>query len=219
MRRKLIIRLAHLLALLLLVVFTACAAQEITLEKGMPPILSDYLDMRDNVVGLFRRIPHTGIDIDVRYEPVLAAADGIVTFVGFLSQRLDGAPGNIIAILHGQDVDGSWISTGYLHLDSFKVSYRMEVKRGQLIAISGQTGDPPLTRGPIPHLHYTVFKTSSKFEKPTNEKTVNPHEFWVDGKPSCFDPNRAYPLRPIKFTYPVACRRGGDTQTSTPKGN
>ncbi len=217
MGRKLIFRLAHLLALLLLVVFTACAAQEITLEKGMPPIVSDYLG--PTRLGERRRLPHTGIDIDVRYEPVLAAADGIVTFVGFLSQRLDGAPGNIIAILHGQDVDGSWISTGYLHLDSFKVSYGMEVKRGQLIAISGQTGDPPLTRGPIPHLHYTVFKTSSKFEKPTNEKTVNPHEFWVDGKPSCFDPNRAYPLRPIRFTYPVTCRRGGDTQTSTPKGN
>ena len=73
-----------------------------------------------------------GIEIGVPVDtPVRAAADGIVAYVG------DGiaALGGLVIIKHG----GGWTSI-YGHASSLKVQRGQAVKRGQVIALSGDTG-------------------------------------------------------------------------------
>ncbi len=92
------------------------------------------------ILGIYR--PHQGIDIinDVG-TPVYATADGTVQFAG----RESGL-GIIVAINHGYSV-----STIYGHLSKTLVRQGQSIRRGQLIALSGNTG---LSTGP--HLHYEV---------------------------------------------------------------
>jgi len=169
-------------------------------RKGMPPIVSDYGDWT-NPSGFTRSTVHRGVDIDISYEPVLAAADGVVSYVG----RSFGES-KLIVITHGQDETDKRIKTGYYHLQTFKVSYGDKVKRGDVIAISGWTGLPGI-RGPFPHLHFAVFKTSKYNMLPSVRRGLNPHEFWLDGKPICFDPEKRYSSTPIRFIYPAVCKK------------
>jgi len=92
------------------------------------------------ILGIYR--PHQGIDIinDVG-TPVYATADGTVQFAG----RESGL-GIIVAINHGYSA-----STIYGHLSKTLVRQGQSIRRGQLIALSGNTG---LSTGP--HLHYEV---------------------------------------------------------------
>ena len=85
---------------------------------------------------------HKGIDIATRLgTPVIAPADGIVTYVG-----RKGGFGKIIIINHGYG-----IVTRYAHLlKTFKKS-RQKVKRGEKIAAVGNTG-----RSTGSHLHYEI---------------------------------------------------------------
>jgi murein DD-endopeptidase MepM/ murein hydrolase activator NlpD len=85
---------------------------------------------------------HKGIDIGVPVgTPVLAAADGVVTFVGQQSGY-----GNHVEI---RDTDGS--VTTYSHLSAFDATVGQPVKAGQLVARSGNTG-----HSTGPHLHFEV---------------------------------------------------------------
>ncbi len=86
---------------------------------------------------------HTGIDIgNADYgTPVVAAADGVVTYAGWL-----GGYGNCVMINHG---DG--IVTLYGHGQSVETSLHKEVKKGDLILRVGSTGN---STGP--HLHFEV---------------------------------------------------------------
>jgi murein DD-endopeptidase MepM/ murein hydrolase activator NlpD len=85
---------------------------------------------------------HKGIDIAVPVgTPVLAASDGVVTFVG--QQR---GYGNHVEV---RDADGS--VTTYSHLSAFDATVGQPVKAGQLIARSGNTG-----HSTGPHLHFEV---------------------------------------------------------------
>ena len=86
---------------------------------------------------------HTGVDIGVGTgTPVYAAASGtvIVASYGY------GGYGVAVVIDHG-----SGISTLYGHCSSLKVSTGQTVSRGQVIALSGNTG---VSTGP--HLHFEV---------------------------------------------------------------
>ena len=83
---------------------------------------------------------HNGIDIPVgMFTPVMAAADGVVVTVG--ADR--NGWGNYVMINHG---DGN--ASLYAHLSQFKVSSGQYVKKGDVIALSGNTG-----RSTGPHLH------------------------------------------------------------------
>jgi murein DD-endopeptidase MepM/ murein hydrolase activator NlpD len=86
--------------------------------------------------------PHEGIDIDNEVgTPVYAAAEGTVDFTGH-----QGGYGLAVDINHGFSY-----KTRYGHLSKILVNEGQLVKRGQLIARSGNSG---LSNGP--HLHYEV---------------------------------------------------------------
>jgi murein DD-endopeptidase MepM/ murein hydrolase activator NlpD len=73
--------------------------------------------------------------------PVLAAADGVVAFVGELATY-----GGLILLRHG---DG-WI-TAYGHAEELLVTRGQAVKRGQIIARAGETGSANQ-----PQLHFEI---------------------------------------------------------------
>jgi murein DD-endopeptidase MepM/ murein hydrolase activator NlpD len=86
--------------------------------------------------------PHLGLDFRVPSgTPVRAMNSGTV-----LLARPLYFEGNFVAIDHGQG-----LLTLYLHLSEFKVKGGDEVKRGQIIGLSGGTG-----RATGPHLHVAV---------------------------------------------------------------
>jgi murein DD-endopeptidase MepM/ murein hydrolase activator NlpD len=89
-----------------------------------------------------RREFHRGIDIATRSgTPVIAPADGVVTFVG-----KKGGLGKMVILNHGYGK-----ITRYGHLKKSFVRRGAHVKRGEKIALVGNTG-----RSTAPHLHYEV---------------------------------------------------------------
>jgi murein DD-endopeptidase MepM/ murein hydrolase activator NlpD len=100
---------------------------------------------------------HPGIDISVpRGTRVLAPADGVVVFCGAKSGY-----GNALVIDHGFGV-----VTRYGHLDGFNVRPGQRVRRGDVVAFSGNTG-----RSTAPHLHYEVW---------VHDQARNPIEYIID---------------------------------------
>ena len=92
------------------------------------------------------RRPHTGVDYAApKGTPVMAVADGVVTFKGW-----GGGGGNTLKIKHA----GGY-TTGYLHLNGFAkgIHQGSHVSQGQLIGYVGSTGT---STGP--HLDYRVWK-------------------------------------------------------------
>ena len=85
---------------------------------------------------------HKGLDIAARKgTPVIAAADGVVSFVGS-----KGALGKTVVIDHGYG-----IVTRYAHLQKTLKKRGAKVKRGNVIATVGSSG-----RTTGSHLHYEV---------------------------------------------------------------
>lgn len=86
---------------------------------------------------------HKGLDICARMEtPVIAPADGIVTSMG-----RDYGYGNILSVNHSYG-----LKTTYAHLATVLVKKGQNVKRGQKIALVGNSGRTTGT-----HLHYEVY--------------------------------------------------------------
>lgn len=106
--------------------------------------LSSGFGYRIDPIHKVRR-PHNGIDFSLpKGTPVYATADGVVkvvksSFTGY-GKRID--------IDHGFGYN-----TRYAHLDMFNVKRGQKVKRGDLIAYSGNSG-----KSTAPHLHYEVHK-------------------------------------------------------------
>ena len=85
---------------------------------------------------------HKGVDIAIREgTPIIATADGLVTFVG-----KKGMLGNVITIDHGYGM-----ATRYGHIKKSLKKHGEAVKRGDTIALVGSTG-----RTTGPHLHYEI---------------------------------------------------------------
>jgi murein DD-endopeptidase MepM/ murein hydrolase activator NlpD len=85
---------------------------------------------------------HLGVDLEAKEgDPVFSINDGVVRF----SKELPNY-GKTIIIDHGLG-----IFSLYLHLNEFKVSEGQKVKRGEIIALSGNTG-----YSTSPHLHFSV---------------------------------------------------------------
>jgi murein DD-endopeptidase MepM/ murein hydrolase activator NlpD len=85
---------------------------------------------------------HRGIDIATQDgKPIIAPADGRVTFVG-----LNGGLGKTVVVDHGHGT-----VTRYAHLKECLVKPGHQVKRGDKIALVGNSG-----RSTGPHLHYEV---------------------------------------------------------------
>lgn len=98
-----------------------------------------------------RIAPHKGVDFAMPIgTPVLAVGDGEVVMA-----KNGGAAGNYVAIRHGRQY-----MTRYMHLKKALVKPGQKVKRGDRIALSGNTG-----RSTGPHLHYEIW---------INNQSVNP---------------------------------------------
>ena len=98
--------------------------------------------------------PHNGVDFGIPSgTPVIAPSDGVVEHVAF---QAHGA-GRYIKIRHGH------ITTVYMHLSKSLVKPGQTVRKGERIALSGNTGG---STGP--HLHYEFHING----RPVNPMTV-----------------------------------------------
>ena len=115
-------------------------------------ITSNYGVREHPIQGVVRE--HTGIDIGNTPlgSPVVAAADGVVTYAGWL-----GGYGNCVMINHG---DG--IVTLYGHGNKILTTVNTEVKQGDVIMEVGSTGN---STGP--HLHFEV-RINGEYTNPLN---------------------------------------------------
>jgi murein DD-endopeptidase MepM/ murein hydrolase activator NlpD len=85
---------------------------------------------------------HTGIDLQApNGSPVHATADGVVERAGW-----NGTYGKLVVINHGNGLE-----TYYAHLSQVRVVPGEEVRRGEVVALSGRTG-----HATGPHVHYEV---------------------------------------------------------------
>ncbi len=97
---------------------------------------------------------HSGVDISTGFgTPVIAPADGTVTFADFL-----GGYGRAVVIDHGHG-----ITTRFGHLANFAVIAGQKIQRGDTIGYVGLSG-----RSTGPHLHYEVR---------INDTPVNPYKY------------------------------------------
>jgi hypothetical protein len=98
---------------------------------------------------------HNGTDFSLTYARVLAAADGIVTNVGWDVPGCHGPPDARFGCGYGLYIDiahDNGYVTRYGHLGSIAVESGDEVYQGQVIGSSGNTGN---STGP--HLHFGVY--------------------------------------------------------------
>lgn len=121
-------------------------------------IVTDGFGMRFHPI-LQMRLMHEGIDIvaDVGTN-IYSTGDGVVSYVG-----PRGGYGTVVEIDHSFGY-----TTLYGHLAKSLVREGQKIKRGQVIALSGDTG---LSTGP--HLHYEVMK---------NGVHVDPRAYFFNGR-------------------------------------
>lgn len=97
--------------------------------------LSSYFGNRKNPTGSGMN-NHTGIDIPAPAgQNVMAAKDGVVFLAGW-----NGGYGNCVIINHGME-NGKSVMTLYAHNSSLLVKAGQTVKRGEVIAKVGSTGN------------------------------------------------------------------------------
>lgn len=100
---------------------------------------------------------HRGLDISTAMgTPVIAPADGVVTYTG---RKVDF--GNIVSLDHGY----GYLSR-YGHTSKVLVRAGQQVRRGQVIALVGNTG-----KSTGPHLHYELLR---------NGVPVNPQDYIIN---------------------------------------
>jgi murein DD-endopeptidase MepM/ murein hydrolase activator NlpD len=103
-------------------------------------LLSRFGDREDPFSG--EGAFHTGVDISAGMAtPVHAAADGVVMVAEYA-----GRYGKRVVVDHGNGMQ-----TWYAHLSRFNVIPGQEIRRGEVLAFSGNTG-----RVTSPHLHFEV---------------------------------------------------------------
>ncbi|WP_313322132.1 peptidoglycan DD-metalloendopeptidase family protein [Stutzerimonas nitrititolerans] len=116
-----------------------------------PPRVSSHFNPRRLHPVTKRIAPHNGVDFAMPVgTPILSIADGVITRIGNHPYA-----GKYLEVEHpGQ------FKTRYLHLSRISVRQGQNVRRGQQIALSGNTG-----RSTGPHLH---------FELHVNNRPVDP---------------------------------------------
>ncbi len=147
-------------------------SQNTIIKENEPPSIFPLKNQTDGVITspfkmnrmhpvLKKKMIHWGIDIKAdEGTPVVATADGTISVATFEKNW-----GNLVVISHADGYE-----TWYAHLQKFDVTENQKVKKGQVIAYTGNTG---LSMGP--HLHYEVRKDGKKldpmdfFEKMINE--------------------------------------------------
>ncbi len=118
---------------------------------------ADHRTYKNNEKEIDRQV-HLGVDIaSTRRAPVKAANNGIVVYADYL-----GIYGNMILVDHGQGVFSL-----YSHLSKIETSPGSEVKKDDVIGLTGTTG---MAGGD--HLHFSVL---------INGVFVTPKEWWDKG--------------------------------------
>jgi murein DD-endopeptidase MepM/ murein hydrolase activator NlpD len=108
---------------------------------------------------------HYGVDIANRQgTPVYATAEGVVSLTGY-----DSDYGRIIKISHPHKFE-----TRYGHLYSFLVSKGDHVRKGQMIALMGNTG-----HSTGPHLHYEVLYDGKKVNPARYLNRIDPKVYYA----------------------------------------
>ncbi len=138
-----------------------------TNEPSIMPVKSDDLvrlssgfGMRMHPIYKVRKM-HLGADFACKEgSQILATADGVVEKV---QTRSEGY-GKQVVIDHGNG-----FKTRYAQLSEFKVKVGDEIKKGEVIALSGNSGSST-----APHLHYEIKK---------GDKHVDPMDYIQDFKP------------------------------------
>lgn len=134
-------------------------ADTIIKPQGLP-ILSGVLNKPINKMSGFgyrfhpihkKMLMHTGIDIGCRIDSeVLSTANGKVVRVQYTKYGY----GNNIIIEHSNKY-----RTLYAHLKKISVKVNQNIKKGQVIGYSGNTGTST-----SPHLHYEVIVNNKKVD-------------------------------------------------------
>jgi murein DD-endopeptidase MepM/ murein hydrolase activator NlpD len=123
--------------------------------------------------NFFADVVHTGVDIPVpKGTPVLAAGSGKVIWAGYGAYRggydKTDPYGQSVIIRHDYGYEGQSLFTLYGHLDRVDVGEGQHVEVGQVLGLSGETGQ---VTGP--HLHFEVRLGENNYFK-----TRNP-ELWM----------------------------------------
>lgn len=123
-------------------------------DKPLPRITSPY-GWRIHPIRK-ERVHHNGADYGSAIgTPVKAITKGRVIFAGPSTiKRPDGEPGGggyIVRLRH--KVNGEWITSTYMHLRKESITVRKGdiILEGEILALSGNTGD---STGP--HLHFEI---------------------------------------------------------------
>ncbi len=123
-------------------VFAVSAAQRLWARPFAGPLPKEITSPFGyrRVINGSPRAPHTGVDLKAAMDtPVLAANHGRVVLLGDFFYS-----GKSVVLDHG-----GTLFTVYFHLSEFKAEEGTEVKKGDVIALSGMTG-----RVTGPHLHW-----------------------------------------------------------------
>jgi murein DD-endopeptidase MepM/ murein hydrolase activator NlpD len=146
---------------------------------------------------------HAGIDLAApRGTPVLAPADGVVTFAGQVP--LSRSPawwryGNLVAVAHGDRY-----LTLYGHCGDLKVTAGQQVRRGDPLAAVGSSG-----WSVSPHLHYEIRRrTPAGTLSPVNPLIYILDHRWPDeDRLLARDPGTTYEPLPPGLDHPPAAGR------------
>lgn len=188
---------------LILILLCACqqgSDQSATIETsgthsiydGLPPIGIKY-----GQAGIpYGEGIHPGIDYNIPVgTDVVAVSDGIVVYLGepYNDKFYGGDYG--VCLKHGDD-----FFSVYRHLSRVFVINGQHIKRGQRLGLSGQSASF------YAHLHFGLIKNDKKGSGIFFSQSYNPNEFWLNGKPQCFDEHKDYSKNSFKeITHPVAC--------------
>ena len=110
--------------------------------------------MRQDPMDKSKQQMHKGIDIRARKDDVLATENG--GKVVAVNHNTNTGGGKSVTVEYAR-TDGSKVQTTYMHLSSISVKTGDEVKAGQKLGVSGNTG----TRTTGEHLHFGVKNISA----------------------------------------------------------
>ena len=118
----------------------------------IPGFLVSPLQQKGEVLAPFNQSRigyfHQGIDIRAAEgTPIFASADGIVTKAAPDSKSVTKGGGHMIFIDYGNGVEAR-----YMHLSAYGVIAGDDVKAGDIIGFTGNTGDSS-----TPHLHFEYY--------------------------------------------------------------
>ena len=136
------------------------ASQKPNGQYSFPVKRDDFLfitspfGMRQDPMDKSKQQMHKGIDIRAKHDDVLATENG--GKVVAVNHNTNTGGGKSVTVEYAR-TDGSKVQTTYMHLSSISVKAGDDVKAGQKLGVSGNTG----TRTTGEHLHFGVKNISA----------------------------------------------------------